>query len=134
MIGIILVTHGKLAEEFVKIVEHIMGRQERLATVCIEPNDDMEKCREAILAAVENVDKGRGVVILTDMFGGTPSNLSISVMNNDAIEVLAGLNLPMLIKLVSVRNALPLSQAVLQAQESGRKYVNIARNLLKPMA
>ncbi len=132
MIGIVLVTHGKLAEEFVKIVEHIMGRQERIATVCIEPNDDMEKCREAILAAVETVDKGSGVAILTDMFGGTPSNLSISVMNTDAIEVLAGLNLPMLIKLVSVRNALPLSQAVLQAQESGRKYVNIARNLLKP--
>ncbi len=132
MIGIVLVTHGNLAEEFVKIVEHIMGRQERIATVCIEPNDDMEKCREAIMNAVEFVDKGTGVAILTDMFGGTPSNLSISVMNSDSIEVLAGLNLPMLIKLVSIRNALPLSQAVLQAQESGRKYVNIARNLLKP--
>lgn len=134
MIGIVLVTHGKLAEEFVKIVEHIMGRQERIATVCIDPNDDMEKCREAIMAAVDGVDKGSGVAVLTDMFGGTPSNLAISVMNNDAVEVLAGVNLPMLIKLVSVRNALPLSQAVLQAQESGRKYVNIARNLLKPSA
>lgn len=132
MIGIVIVTHGKLAEEFVHIVEHIMGRQERIATVCIEPNDDMEKCREAIMNAVENVDKGSGVVILTDMFGGTPSNLAISVMNSDSIEVLAGVNLPMLIKLVSVRNTLPLSQAALQAQESGRKYVNIARNLLKP--
>lgn len=134
MIGIVLVTHGRLAEEFLRIAEHILGRQERIATICIEPNDDMEKCRNDIMKAVELVDKGAGVVIMTDMFGGTPSNLAISVMNSDTIEVLAGLNLPMLVKLVSIRNALPLSQAVIQAQESSRKYVNIARNLLKPAA
>ncbi len=131
MIGIVLVTHGNLADEFVKIVEHIMGKQEKMSTVSIEPNDDMEKRREEIMRAVEEVDGGYGVVILTDMFGGTPSNLAISVMNSDSIEVLAGINLPMLIKLVSIRTVLPLSQAVLQAQESGRKYVNVARNLLK---
>jgi PTS system mannose-specific IIA component len=131
MIGVVLVTHGNLAKEFLGICEHIMGPQERIETVCIAPGDDMELRREDILRASEAVDTGSGVVILTDMFGGTPSNLAISVMNNDKIEVLAGMNLPMLIKLISVRGALPLSQVVLQAQESGRKYVNIARNLLK---
>lgn len=131
MIGVVLVTHGNLAKEFLGICEHIMGPQERIETVCIAAGDDMELRREDIMRAVESVDSGSGVVILTDMFGGTPSNLAISVMNSDKIEVLAGMNLPMLIKLLSVRGALPLSQVVLQAQESGRKYVNIARNLLK---
>jgi PTS system mannose-specific IIA component len=130
MIGVVLVTHGNLAKEFVAICEHIMGPQERIETVCIAPGDDMEKRREDILRAVESVDGGNGVVILTDMFGGTPSNLAISVMNSDRIEVLAGVNLPMLIKLINVRSVMPLSQVVLQAQESGRKYINIARNLL----
>lgn len=131
MIGVVLVAHGNLAQEFLDVCEHIMGPQDRIVTVCIAPGDDMEKRREDILRATESVDAGSGVVILTDMFGGTPSNLAISVMNSDQIEVLAGMNLPMLIKLISVRGALPLSQVVLQAQESGRKYVNIARNLLK---
>ena len=131
MIGVVLVTHGNLAKEFLAICEHIMGPQERIETVCIAAGDDMERRREDIMRAVETVDSGSGVVILTDMFGGTPSNLAISVMNSDKIEVLAGMNLPMIIKLISVRGALPLSQVVLQAQESGRKYVNIARNLLK---
>ena len=131
MIGVVLVTHGNLAKEFLAICEHIMGQQERIETVCIAPGDDMEKRREDIMRAAELVDAGSGVVILTDMFGGTPSNLAISVMNSDKIEVLAGMNLPMLIKLISVRGVLPLSQVVLQSQESGRKYINIARNLLK---
>lgn len=134
MLGIVLVTHGNLAREFISIVEHIMGRQERIEAICIEPADDMEQRRNDILQAVERVDMGNGVVILTDMFGGTPSNLAISVMNRDTVEVLAGVNLPMLIKLASVRSALPLSQAVLQAQEAGRKYINVARNLLQPKA
>ncbi len=125
-------THGNLAREFISIVEHIMGRQERIEAVCIEASDDMEKRREDIMKAAERADAGSGVVILTDMFGGTPSNLAISVMNRDSIEVLAGMNLPMLIKLVSIRGVLPLSQAVLQAQEAGRKYINVARNLLQP--
>ena len=131
MIGVVLVTHGNLAKEFVSIGEHIMGPQERIETVCIAPGDDMERRREDIMRAIEYGDAGSGVVVLTDMFGGTPSNLAISVMEQTKAEVIAGLNLPMLIKLISVRSALPLSQVVLQAQESGRKYVNIARNLLK---
>lgn len=131
MLGLVLVTHGNLAKEFLAICEHIMGQQPRMATVCIEAGDDMEKRREDIIKSVDEVDDGSGVIILTDMFGGTPSNLAISVMNEDRIEVLAGMNLPMLIKLVSVRNALPLTEAVLQAQDAGRKYINVARNLLK---
>ena len=131
MLGLVLVTHGNLAQEFLAICEHIMGQQQRVATVCIEAGDDMEKRREDIIKSVDAVDDGSGVVVLTDMFGGTPSNLAISVMNEDRIEVLAGMNLPMLIKLVSVRNALPLTEAVLQAQDAGRKYINVARNLLK---
>ncbi len=131
MLGVVLVTHGRLADEFVSIVEHIMGTQERLETVCIAPGDDMEQRRKDIMMAAERVSAGSGVVVLTDMFGGTPSNLAISVMKSDKLEVLAGMNLPMLIKLMSVRNALPLSAAVVQAQEAGRKYINVARNLLK---
>jgi PTS system mannose-specific IIA component len=131
MLGVVLVTHGRLADEFVNIVEHIMGAQERLETVCIAPGDDMEQRRKDIMMAAERVSAGKGVVIMTDMFGGTPSNLAISVMKSDKLEVLAGMNLPMLIKLMSVRNALPLSSAVVQAQEAGRKYINVARNLLK---
>ena len=124
MLGIVLVTHGKLAEEFVRVVEHIMGPQERMEVVCIEPNDDMDRRRHDIMKAAELVDEGNGVVIVTDMFGGTPSNLAISVMNKDSIEVLAGLNLPMLIKLVSIRSALPLTQAVLQAVRMGIVRLN----------
>lgn len=131
MLGVVLVTHGKLADEFVSIVEHIMGSQELLLTVCIEPGDDMDLRRKDIMRAVERVNTGAGVVILTDMFGGTPSNLAISVMNSDQLEVLAGMNLPMLIKLMSVRATMPLSTAVLTAQEAGRKYINVAKNLLK---
>lgn len=131
MLGVVLVTHGKLADEFVSIVEHIMGSQELLLTVCIEPGDDMDLRRKDIMRAVERVNTGAGVVILTDMFGGTPSNLAISVMNSDQLEVLAGMNLPMLIKLMSVRASMPLSTAVLTAQEAGRKYINVAKNLLK---
>jgi PTS system mannose-specific IIA component len=131
MLGVVLVTHGKLADEFVSIVEHIMGSQELLLTVCIEPGDDMDLRRKDIMRAVERVNSGAGVVILTDMFGGTPSNLAISVMNSDQLEVLAGMNLPMLIKLMSVRATMPLSTAVLTAQEAGRKYINVAKNLLK---
>lgn len=131
MLGVVLVTHGRLADEFVNIVEHIMGAQERLETVCIAPGDDMEQRRKDIMMAADRVSAGKGVVVLTDMFGGTPSNLAISVMKSDKLEVLAGMNLPMLIKLMSVRNVLPLSTAVVQAQEAGRKYINVARNLLK---
>ena len=130
MIGMVLVTHGHLATEFRAALEHVVGAQKQLETVSIGPEDDMEQRRRDIMAAVEAVDSGSGVVLLTDMFGGTPSNLAISVMNGGRIEVVAGINLPMLIKLASVRDVASLDQAVLQAQEAGRKYINVASKVL----
>ncbi|MBN8530805.1 MAG: PTS sugar transporter subunit IIA [Alphaproteobacteria bacterium] len=129
MIGIVIVTHGKLANEFQLAAEHVVGKQPQIGTVCIGPKDDAEESRRQILAAVKEADSGKGVIILTDMFGGTPSNLAISLMGKGEIEVIAGINLPMLIKLVSVRKETPLRQAALLAQEAGRKYINVASNL-----
>ena len=120
MIGMVLVTHGHLATEFRAALEHVVGRQTHLATITIGPEDDMEQRRRDILAAIGEVEAGAGVVLVTDMFGGTPSNLAISVMNGPGVEVLAGMNLPMLIKLVSVREESSLAQAVAAAQEAGR--------------
>ncbi len=130
MIGMVLVTHGHLATEFRAALEHVVGPQKQLISISIGPEDDMERRRSDIIAAIKQADTGDGVVVLTDMFGGTPSNLAISVMNGGKIEVLAGINLPMLIKLASVRDSQPLEQAVLQAQDAGRKYVYIASKVL----
>lgn len=126
MIGIVIVTHGRLADEFVAAAEHVVGPQERIAAISIGPEDDMEKRREEILAAALRVDSGKGVIILTDMFGGTPSNLAISVMERVGAEVIAGVNLPMLIKLTSIRASTPLAAAVAAAHAAGRKYINVA--------
>lgn len=130
MIGLVVVTHGRLAEEFVLATEHVVGKQKGIRAVCIQPDDDMEKRRADIISCVSQVDEGDGVVILTDMFGGTPSNLAISVMKKPGIEVIAGINLPMMIKLATIRATVPLAEAVLSAQDSGRKYINVASNLL----
>jgi mannose PTS system EIIA component len=130
MIGMVLVTHGHLATEFRAALEHVVGLQKQIATVSIGPEDDMEQRRRDILDAVKEVDTGDGVVVLTDMFGGTPSNLAISVMNGGHIEVVAGINLPMLIKLASVRDVASLEQAVIQAQDAGRKYIYVASRVL----
>jgi PTS system mannose-specific IIA component len=130
MIGIVLVTHGRLAIEFRSALEHVVGTQEQMETVTIGPDDNVEQRRRDIIEAVKKVDSGDGVVILTDMFGGTPSNLAISVMSRPKVEVLAGINLPMLIKLVKVRDEFPLADAVMAAQESGRKYITIASRVL----
>ena len=130
MIGLVLVTHGRLAEEFRNAVEHVVGPQENFETVSIGADDNMEKRRSDIVVAVARVDQGSGVVVLTDMFGGTPSNLAISVMEAGHIEVIAGMNLPMLIKLSSVRKADKLAAAVEEAQAAGRKYINVASQLL----
>ncbi|MDJ1160146.1 PTS sugar transporter subunit IIA [Chelatococcus sp. SYSU_G07232] len=130
MIGLVLVTHGCLATEFRAALEHVVGPQKQIETVTIGPEDDMESRRKDIVDAVGRVDSGDGVVVLTDMFGGTPSNLAISVMNGRKVEVVAGINLPMLIKLASVRDDKPLEEAVLQAQEAGRKYINVASRVL----
>lgn len=130
MIGMVLVTHGRLAVEFRLALEHVVGRQKQIETIMIGPEDDMDQRRAEILEAVKNVDSGDGVVVLTDMFGGTPSNLAISVMGNSKTEVVAGINLPMLIKLASVRGDCDLEQAVGQAQDAGRKYINVASRVL----
>ncbi|MFC0284502.1 PTS sugar transporter subunit IIA [Camelimonas abortus] len=130
MIGLVLVTHGCLATEFRSALEHVVGPQEQVETITIGPEDDMDTRRQDILDAVRRVDTGSGVVVLTDMFGGTPSNLAISCMADSQVEVIAGINLPMLIKLASVREDTPLADAVLQAQEAGRKYINVASRVL----
>jgi mannose PTS system EIIA component len=130
MIGLVLVTHGRLAEEFVHALEHVVGRQEKLAAVSIGPDDKMEARRADIAAAVKSVDSGEGVIILTDMFGGTPSNLAISLLEEGKVEVVAGLNLPMLVKLVRVRREANLHKAAAAAQDAGRKYINIASQIL----
>jgi PTS system mannose-specific IIA component len=130
MIGMVLVTHGRLAVEFVSALEHVVGPQRSICAVCIGPEDDMEQRRREILDCVSKADDGAGVVVLTDMFGGTPSNLAISIMDKAKVEVIAGVNLPMLIKLASVRSTKKLEDAVAAAQEAGRKYINVASHLL----
>ena len=130
MIGIVLVTHGRLATEFLAALEHVVGGQTQIAAIGIGPDDDMEQRRQEILRSIGEVDTGDGVVLLTDMFGGTPSNLAISVMDRGKVEVIAGVNLPMLIKLASLRQNEGLDRAVLGAQEAGRKYINVASQLL----
>jgi len=131
MIGIVLVTHGRLADEFRLAVEHVVGPQELMTTIAIGPDDDMEQRRQDILDCVAAVNDGSGVIVLTDMFGGTPSNLAISVMQEGMVEVIAGVNLPMLIKLTSIRGNNDMASVVQDAQESGRKYINVASALLK---
>ena len=126
MIGVLLVTHGRLADELKAATEHVVGPQASFRTVCIGPQDDMEARREEILEAIKMVDSGEGVILLTDMFGGTPSNLAISAMGTGKVEVIAGVNLPMLIKLASVRAKATLGEAVDKAQEAGRKYIRVA--------
>ena len=131
MIGIVLVTHGRLAEELVAALEHVVGPQDAVSNVCIGADDDMEERRKQILESINKVDDGSGVILLTDMFGGTPSNLAISVIEKSNVEVIAGVNLPMLIKLASVREGKDLLNAATEAKEAGRKYINIASELLK---
>jgi len=130
MIGLVIVTHGRLAAEFISAMEHVVGPQAGVLAVCIGPEDDMEQRRKDILQAAATVDTGQGVILLTDMFGGTPSNLAISVMEQTHAEVIAGLNLPMLIKLASVRGREPLAACVAHAQEAGRKYISVASYVL----
>jgi mannose PTS system EIIA component len=130
MIGMVLVTHGRLAREFKSALEHVVGPQRQLGVITIDPDDDMDGRRQDIMDAIHSVDSGEGVVVLTDMFGGTPSNLAISAMNGSNVEVVAGINLPLLIKLASVREDKKLSDAVLCAQESGRKYMYVASRAL----
>lgn len=130
LLGLVLVTHGRLAEEMVHAMEHVVGPQRGIATVCIGPNDNMEERRKEIADAIRKVDEGRGVVMLTDLFGGTPSNLAISLLENGRTEVIAGVNLPMLIRLESARKAMDLRAAVIAAKEAGQKYISVASEML----
>lgn len=130
MIGLVVVTHGNLAVEFISAMQHVVGKQEQIAPVCIGPEDDMEMRRTEILQKVEEVNDGAGVVVLTDMFGGTPSNLAISIMDRAPVEIIAGVNLPMLIKIASLRKEKNLKETVDGAQEAGKKYINVASKLL----
>lgn len=130
MIGLVFVTHGNLASEFVAAMEHVVGKQENVECVCIGPEDDMENRRHEILQKAKGVDCGQGVLLLTDMFGGTPSNLAMSVIGHGNFDVIAGVNLPMLIKLASARQNMPLEECVICAHEAGKKYINIASQLL----
>ena len=130
MIGLVLVTHGRLAAEFITAMEHVVGPQEAIEAICIGPDDDMEGRRKDIAAAISNVDRGKGVIILTDLFGGTPSNLAISLMKGENVEVIAGVNLPTLIRLEGARKVMPVHAAVAAAREAGRKYISVASEIL----
>jgi PTS system mannose-specific IIA component len=130
MIGMVLVTHGKLAEEFVNAMEHVVGHQESVATICIGPSDDMEKRRKEIAKAIAAVDTGQGAILLTDLFGGTPSNLAISLMRAGHVEVIAGINLPMLIRLAKARCCMGVVEAAHAAREAGRNYITVASEYL----
>ena len=130
MIGIILVTHGRLAEEFVAAMEHVVGEQDAVATICIGPNDDMERRRKDIADAIRKVDSGKGAIMLTDLFGGTPSNLAISLLEPGKTEVIAGINLPMLIRLAGARKEMSLETAAEAAREAGRNYITMASEFL----
>ncbi len=130
MIGVVIVTHGNLACEFRAALEHVVGPQEQVETISIGPDDDLDARRADMLAALAKVDSGDGVVVLTDMFGGSPSNLAISAMEKSDVEVVAGVNLPMLVKLASVRGECALEDAISQAQEAGRKYISVASQIL----
>ncbi|MBO91715.1 MAG: PTS fructose transporter subunit IIA [Rhodospirillaceae bacterium] len=129
-IGIVIVTHGNLGAELLKVLEHVVGHQEKIEVVSIGPEDDMEETRLNILKSVNDVNCGKGVIVLTDMFGGTPSNLAISIMESSKIDVIAGINLPMLVKLTSVRSTLTFTEAVDQAKEAGQKYIMTASQIL----
>ena len=130
MIGMILVTHGRLAEHFIDAMEHVVGKQDGVATICIGPNDDMEARRSEIASAIEEVSDGSGVIILTDLFGGTPSNLAISLLDTGRVEVIAGINLPMLIRLAGARKSMDVVDAVHAAQTAGRNYITVASEFL----
>jgi PTS system mannose-specific IIA component len=134
MIGLVLVTHGRLATEFVTAMEHVVGPQTAIEAICIGPEDDMEARRADIAAAIAKVETGSGVIVLTDLFGGTPSNLAISLMEVGRVEVIAGINLPMLIRLESARRRMKVVEAVAAAREAGRKYISVASEVLGEQA
>ena len=130
MFGLVLGSHGRLAAEFVVAMEHVVGPQSAVEAICIGPDDDMELRRADIAKAIRQVEAGRGVIVLTDLFGGTPSNLAISLMQPGKVEVIAGINLPMLIRLEGARRTMNVKDAVAAAREAGRKYISVASDVL----
>ena len=130
MIGLILVTHGALADEFIQAMQHVVGRQSDIVAICIGANDDMERRRKEIADAIRRVDTGAGVIVLTDLFGGTPSNLAISLMQAGRVEVIAGINLPMLIRLAKARDTMTVREATIAARDAGRNYITVASEFL----
>lgn len=131
MIGVVVVSHGRLADEFVAATEHVVGPMDALLAVCIGPDDDMEKRRADIKEAIADADRGEGVLVLTDMFGGTPSNLAISLLEPGKVEVIAGVNLPMLIKLAEARSRADLASLARMGEDAGKRYIAIASNVLE---
>jgi PTS system mannose-specific IIA component len=132
MIGLVVVTHGQLAKAFVEALEYVVGPMSNIRAICIYPQDNVDQYRKTILKSVEDVDSGEGVILLTDLFGGTPSNLAISALGVKPVEVIAGINLPLLVRLARLPKGTPLKEAVTQAQEAGRKYIHVASTLLEP--
>ncbi|MBT3791649.1 MAG: PTS sugar transporter subunit IIA [Rhodospirillales bacterium] len=130
-IGLVLVTHGVLAEALLDAMVHVVGPQENIAPICIGPDDEMGVRRAEIMEAIVRVEAGAGVIVMTDMFGGTPSNLALSALGEKGVEVVAGVNLPMLIKFASTRSVESLETAVVSIQEAGRKYINVASSFLR---
>lgn len=123
MIGLVIVTHGQLAREFLAAMEHVVGVQKDTCSICIGADDDMDQRRDDIREAVRATDSGDGVLVLTDMFGGTPSNLSLSLLEKDKVEVLAGVNLPMLIKIAQARDTANLAALAMQGKDAGARYI-----------
>ncbi|MCZ6812741.1 MAG: PTS sugar transporter subunit IIA [Alphaproteobacteria bacterium] len=132
VVGLVLVTHGAVGVALLEALENIVGGQDNVVSVSIQPDDDVEARRAEILDAIARVGAGGGCILMTDMFGGTPSNLALSAMGEEAVDVIAGVNLPMLIKFASVRTSAPLADVVTQVQDAGRKYINVASSFLNP--
>ena len=123
MIGLVIVTHGALAKALRDAMEHVVGAQKSLATVCVESDAGFDSQRAEIASRIAEVDQGDGVILLTDMFGGTPSNLALSLTQPGAVEILGGVNLPMLVKLAKIRGNYSLAEVVRHAEAAARKYI-----------
>lgn len=130
MVGIVVVAHGQFANELVATTEFIVGKKDNIVSVMTDPTKSVETLRDNIANAIKKVDKGDGVLILTDMFGGTPSNISLSFLKENHIEVLAGVNLPILIKLASMDTKMPIKELANMIKEYGRKNIILAGDIL----
>lgn len=131
VIALVIVTHGQLGQEFINVLNHVMGPQEKVAAFALEPKDTPAQRYQDLVSLVESLQSKEGVIVLTDMFGGTPSNMALMLQDQPNLEIIAGINLPLLLKLATVRTTMPLKEAILEAQTAGRKYIHVASELLK---